>query len=262
MPKAKAKFSGRLQMQEIDVQPNERTAQWNGKNIDLSDHSWEAPISGTVYGTLLNYQGALDQMGDALQQDPYKSPPKAPILYIKPKNTITGHQTSIPMPADAAELEVGACLALVIGEKASRVSEEEALHYIEGYTIVNDISVPHESVFRPAVKHKARDGFCPAGPWIIERDAVSTPDNLVIRVYVNGECKQENHTGNLVRSVPQLLADVTEFMTLEKGDTLLVGIPENPPRVKDGDQIQIEIEQVGVLENIVEKEVRVGGMKS
>ncbi|SFF73020.1 5-carboxy-2-oxohept-3-enedioate decarboxylase HpaG1 subunit [Halobacillus alkaliphilus] len=260
MPKAKAKFSGRLQMQEIDVHLNEGTVQWNG-SVDSSNYTWDPPISGTVYGTLLNYQGALDQMEDALHQDPYKSPPKAPILYIKPKNTITGNQTVIPMPEDVSELEVGACLGLVIGEKASRVSEDEAMSYIEGYTIVNDISVPHESVFRPAVKHKSRDGFCPAGPWIVERDDVPTPDNLTIRVYVNGECKQENHTGNLVRSVAQLLSDVTEFMTLEKGDTLLVGIPENPPRVKDGDQIRIDIEQVGVLENKVKKEAAVGGIR-
>ncbi|UOQ45890.1 fumarylacetoacetate hydrolase family protein [Halobacillus salinarum] len=263
MHKAKAKFSGRMQMQEIEIFENEGTIKWNGQTIDPSAYTFDVPITGTIYGTLLNYQGVLEQLGEALHHDPYKTPPKAPILYLKPKNTMIGHQAFIPMPEDESALEVGACLGLVIGEKASRVSEEDAMSYIEGYTIVNDISVPHESLFRPAVKQKARDGFCPVGPWIVNRrDTILNPDNLSVRVYVNGECKQENHTRNLVRAVPKLLEDVTEFMTLDKGDILLVGIPENPPLVKDGDLVRVEIEQVGALENRVRKEGLIGGIQS
>ncbi|UOQ92070.1 fumarylacetoacetate hydrolase family protein [Halobacillus shinanisalinarum] len=262
MHKVKAKLGDRWQMEELGVSLKGSSVQLNEEDMDGGENTWNAPVSGTIYGTLLNYKGALKKMGEALHNDPYKAPPKAPIMYIKPQNTVIGHQASIPLPDDMEELEVGACLGIVMGKKAARVKAEQAFDYIEGYTVVNDISVPHESVFRPAVKHKARDGFCPIGPWIIEKNAVPNPDQLGIQVYINGEWKQSNNTENLVRSVSRLLADVTEFMTLEKGDTLLVGVPEDPPLAKDGDHIRIEIDQVGVLENVVSKNKAFGRNES
>ena len=114
----------------------------------------------------------------------------------------------------------------MIGKQATHVSEEEALDYVSGYTIVNDVSVPHKSVYRPAVQQKSRDGFCPIGPWIVNRDAVANPDNLVVRVFINDELRQENNTSNLIRSISRLLVDVTDYMTLSPGDVLLVGVPE------------------------------------
>jgi 5-oxopent-3-ene-1,2,5-tricarboxylate decarboxylase/2-hydroxyhepta-2,4-diene-1,7-dioate isomerase len=155
----------------------------------------------------------------------------------------------IPLPADVTELEVGAALGIVIGRTATRVSEEEALEYVAGYTVVNDISVPHESVYRPAIRQKARDGFCPIGPWIMERDAVTDANALNIRVYINGQLRQENNTSNLIRPIARLISDITEFMTLNTGDTLLVGVPENAPLAKAGDHIRIEVEGIGSLEN-------------
>src|SRR5690606_5661202 len=124
--------------------------------------------------------------------------------------------------------------------------EAEAMDFIAGYTVVNDVSVPHESVYRPAIPHKSRDGFCPVGPWIVDRDEVELPDQLAIRVFINGELRQENTTANLIRPISKLLADVTEFMTLSAGDVLLVGIPEQAPRVQTGDFVKIEIEGVGL----------------
>ncbi|RPK06299.1 fumarylacetoacetate hydrolase family protein [Priestia endophytica] len=221
----------------------------------------DAPTSGTIYGTLLNYQGALSSLGEAIHVAPYKEPPKAPIMYIKPANTVIGHGMPIPCPVDIDELEMGASLGIVIGKQATNVSRNEALNYVEGFTIVNDVSVPHESVYRPAIKQKARDGFCPVGPWIVEKCEVKKPDDLGIRVYINGELKQENTTSNLIRPIQHLIADVTEFMTLAKGDVLLVGVPENAPIAKKGDHVRIEIDEVGFLENqiVAEDEVTLGG---
>ncbi len=211
----------------------------------------DIPISGTVFGTLLNYKGALEKLGNAVHDTPYNSPPIAPVLYIKPANTFNRYGTAIPMPAGISKLEIGAALGLVIGKKAVAVDEELALTYVAGYTIVNDVSVPHDSVFRPAVQHKARDGFCPIGPWIIDRHEVDNPDDLVIRVFINEELRQENTTSNLIRSVSRLLADVTEFMMLSPGDVLLVGVPEEAPQAEVGDKIRIEIEGIGSLENVI-----------
>ena len=118
-------------------------------------------LSGLVYGALLNHHTGLRALGDAVQQPPYKGPPRAPVLYIKPRNTLAAAGAPVFVPADTAELEVCACLGLVIGRPACRLVPEEALDYLAGYLIVNDITVPHSSYYRPSVRFRARDGFCP-----------------------------------------------------------------------------------------------------
>lgn len=221
----------------------------------------DVPVTGTLYGTLLNYRGAYEALESAMSEDPYQHPPKAPVLYIKPKNTFISHRQAIPLPEHIESLEMGAALGVVIGKTATKVAEAQALDYISGYTIVNDVSIPHESVHRPAVKEKARDGFCPIGPWIVSRDSIPNPNHLSVRVSINGIVKQENNTNNLLRGIERLISDVTEFMTLYKGDVLLVGVPENPPQARENDLVKIEIEGVGALENrvIKEKDVIGGG---
>lgn len=227
--------------------------------ISVSDIPLDNPVYGTVYGTLLNYQGALERLGDAVNDKPYVSPPVAPVLFIKPANTLNRYGAGIPVPENESSLEMGAALGIVIGKTATALSEETAMDYVAGYTIVNDVSVPHASLFRPAVQHKCRDGFCPIGPWIIDRDELKNPDDVIIRVYINDELKQENSTSNLIRPVARLLVDVTEFMTLSPGDVLLVGVPEDAPLASTGDKVRIEIEGVGSLENVLVDEKSFSG---
>src|SRR5882672_11194518 len=101
------------------------------------------PPRGTVYGTLLNFRGALAALGDTVNQPPLKAPPKAPILYIKPRNTFAGDGDAVVLPEGVDALEFGASLALVIGRTACRVDERDALEYVAGYAIANAVSVPH-----------------------------------------------------------------------------------------------------------------------
>ncbi len=206
-------------------------------------------LSGVVYGTLLNHEPALQALGDAVNAAPYKAAPRAPVLYLKPRNTLAGHGDRVGVPADAAELEVGAALGVVIGRTACRVSIELALDYVAGYTIVNDISVPHEVFYRPSIRFKARDGFCPVGPVVVPRAAIPNPDDLVVQVFVDGELKQRTTTGQRLRNVARLLADVTEFMTLLPGDVLMLGVAAGAPRVRAGQQSRIVIEGIGELVN-------------
>lgn len=248
--KARIKLQELSIFEDVEIDSNDQVSR-NGKKYDVTQLKWDVPITGTVYGTLLNYHGALEAMKAQLNESPYNEPPKAPILYIKPKNTFSSFSNPIPLPKDIERLEVGAALGIVIGKTATRVSEAEALEYVGGYTIVNDISIPHESVYRPAIRYKARDGFCPIGPWVVHADSISNPDSLGIRVYINEEIVQENTTSHLIRPVSRLIADVTDFMTLNPGDVLLVGVPENAPLAKDGDKIRIEIDQIGYLENTI-----------
>ncbi|HDR4570993.1 fumarylacetoacetate hydrolase family protein [Bacillus cytotoxicus] len=263
MRKIQFKCYGRSQIEEAELHITEDMVIWNGKEYKSHELALDIPTSGNIYGTLLNYKGALAALGNSVHELPYKQAPMAPILYIKPINTMIARGMPIPLPSEERELEVGAALGIVIGKRATKVREEEALTYIQGYTIVNDISIPHESVYRPAIKQKARDGFCPVGPWVIEKGAIPNPNDVSIQVYVNGILRQENHTKNLIRPVERLIADVTEFMTLYEGDILLVGVPENPPLVKNGDRIRIEIEGIGSLENqvVLEKELVRGGVR-
>lgn len=206
-------------------------------------------LSGVVYGTLLNHRSAVAALGAAVNAPPYQAPPRAPVLYVKPRNTLTPAGASVVIPAGVPEVEVGACLGLVIGRSACRVSEAQALEYLAGYLIVNDVSVPHLPYYRPSVRHKARDGFCPLGPRVTARAALADPDALTIRVHVDGELRQEASTAELVRPVARLLADVTEFMTLAPGDVLAVGAAAPAPRVRAGQRVSIEIDGLGVLTN-------------
>lgn len=212
-----------------------------------SSFRWLPPVEGTVVGALLNYRDELDALGNALSAPPYQAPPKAPILYLKPANTRIGHGHDVVLPADIDGVWAGACLGVVISRTATRVPVLRAADFIAGYTIVNDLTVPHASYYRPAIRHKCRDGFCPMGPWTVDRDDVPDADALDITVRINGEIKQRANTSTLVRPVAQLLADVTAFMTLEAGDVLLVGMPENPPLARAGDRIDIDIARIGTL---------------
>lgn len=251
MSKAIIRLRGIPQENEVDVNVVDDSLVMNGKKYRIDKFLWDAPVTGTVYGTLLNYTGALSALGQAINEAPYHGEPKAPILYIKPVNTLSGYGMPIPLPVNIPELEMGAALGVVIGRTATRVSEQQALEHVAGYTVVNDVSIPHSSVYRPAVSQKARDGFCPVGPWVIDRKAVGDVGGLDVRVYINGVLRQENNTRNLIRSVARLIADITAFMTLHAGDMLLVGVPEEAPLAKSGDRVRIEVEGIGSLENTI-----------
>jgi 5-oxopent-3-ene-1,2,5-tricarboxylate decarboxylase / 2-hydroxyhepta-2,4-diene-1,7-dioate isomerase len=208
-------------------------------------------LSGMVYGALLNHRTALAALGAAVHQPPYQAPPRAPVLYIKPRNTLASDGAAICVPRGVSELEVGASLGLVIGRPACRLSLENALEHVAGYLIVNDVSVPHLPYYRPSIAAKARDGFCPLSRRVVPRAAIADPDDLTVRVFVDGELEQTSTTSELVRPVAKLLLDVTDFMTLMPGDILAVGAAAPAPRVRPGQRIRIEVESVGELENPV-----------
>lgn len=203
--------------------------------------AFAAPIRGTVYGTLLNDANALAALGEAVYAAPYKAPPQAPILYIKPRNTLVGHGACVAVPNDAPGIEVGASLGIVVGRTASRVSVDNALEYVGGYTIVADLSVPHESVYRPSVRFRARDGFCVIGPALVARGHVADPDALDIVVEIEDHATFRASTATSIRRVAQLMSDVTDFMTLSPGDVLTLGVPHGSPIVGPGAVVSIAI---------------------
>jgi 5-oxopent-3-ene-1,2,5-tricarboxylate decarboxylase/2-hydroxyhepta-2,4-diene-1,7-dioate isomerase len=208
----------------------------------------------TVYGSLLNFRDALDALGDAVHQPPYKAPPKAPILYIKPRNTISADGDPVVVPSGVDALEIGASLGLVIGRTACRVGEAQALEFVSGYVIVNDVSVPHDSYYRPSMRFKCRDGFCPIGTPVA-RDAVADPNALTLVVEIDGVEAQRAGTSGLVRPVERLIAEVSDFMTLHPGDVLMVGVPGGAPQARVGQRVCISIAGIGRLQNSLIAEV-------
>jgi 5-oxopent-3-ene-1,2,5-tricarboxylate decarboxylase / 2-hydroxyhepta-2,4-diene-1,7-dioate isomerase len=195
---------------------------------------------GTVYGTLMNFRGELDALGAKMNEEPYRAPPRAPVLYIKPANTWTENGGTIAIPADIGEVEVGATVAMVM--KSSRE--------VAGYVLMNDVSVPHESFFRPPVKFRCRDGFLGFGDRVRARNEAGDPAVFKLEVRVNGELKQTVRFSQLVRPAEKLLADVGEFMTLGEGDMLMLGCDVGRPRVRAGDRVEIKMPALGTLTNL------------
>jgi len=204
-------------------------------------------LSGAVYGAPLNHRSALEVLGEAVNQPPYNAAPAAPVLYIKPRNTLAPSGGAVTIPAGTPELEVGACLGLVIGRTACKVAESRALDYVAGYLIMADVSIPHGSHHRPSIRFRARDGFCPLGPAVTARAAVANPDALTIRTHLDGALVQTASTADLIRPAARLLTDVTEFMTLAPGDVLALGAAWPAPRVRSGQTIMIEIDGLSSL---------------
>jgi len=202
----------------------------------------------TVVGLLLNDPAALPALGDQVNQPPYKAPPKAPVLYIKPANTYARGGEAIVLPADVTNVQIGACLGIEIARTATRVKVDEALDYVAGYRLVADLTVPHAMFYRPAIKQKCRDGFCPIGE-LTARERIADPDALTISVTVNGDAPWQTTTAGRVRPVRQALADVTEFMSLHPGDLLLLGIPADPPLARAGQSYRIQADGLGELAN-------------
>ncbi|APC19636.1 4-hydroxyphenylacetate isomerase (plasmid) [Pseudomonas frederiksbergensis] len=206
--------------------------------------------TGSLFGIALNYQGLLQSRLAEFDQTPYQKPPVKPVLFIKTPNTRNGDGQPVVAPT-GERLQPGPALGVVIGKDASRVSVEQAFEHVAGYVIVNEFSLPEDSYYRPAVKAKCRDGFCSISTQVVGVDEIAAPHNLTLTLLVNGKVRQENTTANFVRSIGQLIAELSEFMTLHAGDILITGTPEGRVDVQPGDQVVVEISGLGRLSNTV-----------
>jgi 5-oxopent-3-ene-1,2,5-tricarboxylate decarboxylase / 2-hydroxyhepta-2,4-diene-1,7-dioate isomerase len=201
-------------------------------------------LSGTVIGALLNDRAEIAALGDAAFQPPHKAPPVAPVLEVKPRHTLAGDGARVQLPAAEARLDVGVSLGIVIGRVACRVPADVALSVVGGWLVAADFSLPVTSHYRPAVRLKARDGFCPLSA-VVPAGAVTMADALMCELAVDGVAVQRSSTGGRVRGVAQLIADVTEFMTLQPGDVLLLGRGHGLAPVRAGQPVLASIERVG-----------------
>jgi 5-oxopent-3-ene-1,2,5-tricarboxylate decarboxylase/2-hydroxyhepta-2,4-diene-1,7-dioate isomerase len=202
-------------------------------------------LSGTIIGVLANDPAMLAAMGDAVNAPPYKAPPRAPVLYLKPRNTLLG-QPCVPAGVDA--LEVGASLGIVIGSAARRVAAAQALDHVAGWTLVVDLFVPHDDVYRPNVRLRALDGSCLVGPAVVARSALHDPDGLDIGIRIGEAAPRRVSTAGMRRNVATLIQDVSDFMTLHAGDVLMLGARHAMPRVAAGQRLRVHADAIGTLD--------------
>lgn len=184
---------------------------------------------GTVYGVLLNFQDEYDALAPRMHDKPYVAPPRAPILYVKTANTWTPNGRDIVLPAHVPEVEIGATLGLVIGIDGDA----------PGFVLMNDLSVPHDSFYRPPIKFKCLDGFLGVGGEVLDAQQIEDPAQVRLEVRIDGELAHTVDFAGLRRDAATLLADVSEFMTLAPGDVLMLGCALGRPRARAGQQIDI-----------------------
>ena len=213
--------------------------------------------TGTVYGTLLNSKNEWQALGARMTQPPYKAAPQAPVLYIKTANTWSSHGSAIAVPARVPQVEIGATLAMVIAAPAHEIHAQDAMTFIAGYVLMNDLSIPHASFFRPPVKYKNLDGFLGIGAQTVAPRQLGDPARLRLEVRINGEVRQGVDFSRMMRSAAQLLADVSGFMTLHPGDVLMLGCDAGRPLARAGDRIDIGapgLPALGTLSNTLATE--------
>jgi 2-keto-4-pentenoate hydratase/2-oxohepta-3-ene-1,7-dioic acid hydratase in catechol pathway len=178
---------------------------------------------------------------------------------MKPRTTLTGTNSDIRSPTFVKKLDYEVELAIVIGQTCKNIDEYKALDMIFGYMILNDVSARDiQYGDKQFTRGKSFDTFAPCGPWITTSDEISNPQNLKMITKVNGELRQNSSTSKMFLKIPSIISKLSKVMTLEKGDIISTGTPEgvvlNNPNLeflKDGDKIEMEIENLGKLKNTV-----------
>jgi len=185
--------------------------------------------------------------------------PKEPVIFIKPRTTLCGTDSDIMCPNFIKQLDYEIELAVIIGKTCKNVDESESKDYIFGYMVFNDVSARDIQMRdKQFTRGKSFDTFAPCGPWITSADEVTNPQDLQLVTKINGQNRQDSSTKNMFIKIPSIISELSNVMTLEKGDIIVTGTPDgvamnNPstPFLKNGDKIEMEIEKLGRIQNTV-----------
>jgi 5-oxopent-3-ene-1,2,5-tricarboxylate decarboxylase / 2-hydroxyhepta-2,4-diene-1,7-dioate isomerase len=209
---------------------------------------------GTVYGTLMNFADEHAALAAQMGQPPYKAAPKAPVLFIKTANTFSAHGSAIALPANAHEVQIKASVGLIYQSNRPIVqafTAQAAMQNIAQVVLLSDLTLPHDSFYRPPVKYKCIDGFLCAAPEPHTAPPLAELDRLLISVSINGQLVQTIDMAQLVCNCEKLLTDVAEFIDLQTGDVLMLGSPFGAPLARAGDVVQISAPGFATLRHSV-----------
>ena len=204
----------------------------------------------------LNYKDHAAESGSPI--------PKDPILFSKYATALIGHGETIVLPKVSQEVDYEAELVIVVGKKGRHLTLNNAMDHVAGYTVGHDVSARDWQLKKDGKQWmvgKTFDTFAPAGPVLVTKDEVKDPQNLPIRLRLNGEVMQNSSTKQMIFGVAELLVYLSQVFTLEPGDLIYTGTPPGvgvarkpPVYLKDGDVVEVEIEGLGLLRNPVRQE--------
>ncbi len=219
----------------------------DGKSVPFDARLLGVPcVPSKILGVGTNYRAHALEMKKPL--------PDEPLLFFKPPTALLPALAPIVRPRGYQRTDYEGELGVVIGRRARRVRESEALDYVFGYTIVNDVTVRDlQKKDGQFTRAKGFDTFCPVGPWIVSGGGLDAGDlRLVTRL--NGVVKQDSRTSDLIFSIAKVIEVASRVMTLEPGDLISTGTPSGVGPIAPGDTVEIEIEQIGTLKNPVVEE--------
>jgi 2-keto-4-pentenoate hydratase/2-oxohepta-3-ene-1,7-dioic acid hydratase in catechol pathway len=222
-------------------------------NEDVSKFKLLSPIPNPnkIICLAFNYTDHAEEQGLKAPEDP--------AIVIKPRTALNSTNSDIVCPDFVTQLDYEVELALIIGKNCKNISEKEAKEAIFGYMVFNDVSARDiQSKDKQFTRGKSFDSFAPCGPWITTAEEIEDPQNLRLTTKVNGEIRQNSSTSKMFIKIPEIVSKISKVMTLEKGDIISTGTPAgvmlNKPNavfLKDGDKIEMEIENVGTLQNTI-----------
>ncbi|MEV7027994.1 fumarylacetoacetate hydrolase family protein [Kitasatospora sp. NPDC093558] len=225
--------------------------------VDLAGQRVGAPVArpGKVVGIGLNYRDHAQEAGAAI--------PAEPVIFLKPSSTVVGPYDEVLVPRGGDKTDYEAELAIVIGRPASYLAgHAEAAEVIAGYAIANDVTERAFQLERGGqwAKGKSAETFTPLGPWLVTADEVADPQRLPLRLWVNGDLRQDGNTAHMIFPVLELVRYVSHFMTLEPGDVIVTGTPAGvtlghpgAPFLAPGDVVEIEIDGLGHQRQVLGK---------
>jgi 2-keto-4-pentenoate hydratase/2-oxohepta-3-ene-1,7-dioic acid hydratase in catechol pathway len=216
-----------------------------GQSFRLSEVRLLAPCTPSKIVALgLNYHSHAEELK--------ARPPDNPLIFLKPPSAVIGPEDNIVYPPSSSRVDYEGELAVVIKTRTWRISREEALDYVLGYTCFNDVTARDlQQADRQWTRAKSFDTFAAVGPWI---ETELDPANADIETYLNGELKQKGNTSDLIFPVPELISFVSRVMTLLPGDIIATGTPGGIGPMYPGDTVEIRIKQIGTLRNYVVRE--------
>ncbi|MFM2030515.1 MAG: hypothetical protein RI927_135 [Actinomycetota bacterium] len=213
-----------------------------GERVPLKDVKLLAPtIPSKVVCIGKNYKDHAGEMGLELNPEP--------TIFLKPSSSIIGPGDSIVLPTQSNHVDLEVELTIVMGEIAKNVTEKDALNFVWGFTIANDVTARDlQASDDQWARSKSFDTFCPLGPWI---ETEFVPDGQILESRIDGETKQQASIDLMIHNVPKLISYVSQNMTLLPGDVILTGTPAGITRISSGELVECEVEGIGTLINPV-----------
>ena len=227
-----------------------RSGEWHGDAVSFAGTTYDlnaVDVLPPCDPTKIVCVG-LNYADHAAERD--KDVPDRPLLFLKPPNALSGHGDTVTLPAGKERIDFEAEIAAVIGESARDVAAEDAMDHVAGFTCLNDLSNRDDQrAERNWVRGKAFDNAAPVGPAVAPPEAV--PADADIELRVNGEVRQSSSRDQFIFTVPELIEEITTYLTLEPGDVISTGTPSGVGPLADGDAVEVELDGVGTLEHDV-----------